>query len=102
MKKGIMSTRYAAAEKLLTAHTRHAVLNGNPKIIWNPDHTAFQYERQTRSNGDVLNVTVCVNASDGTETIISLNQQDLPCNGQSCESGSVSGCIPADDRITPD
>ncbi|HBM46557.1 MAG TPA: peptidase S9 [Lachnoclostridium sp.] len=102
MKKGIMSTRYAAAEKLLTAHTRHAVLNGNPKIIWNPDQTAFQYERQTRSNEDVLNVTVCVNASDGTETIISLNQQNLPCNGQSRESGSVSGCIPADDRITPD
>lgn len=33
-------------ETLLTKHTRTAVLNGNPKIHWNADGTAFQYERQ--------------------------------------------------------
>ena len=49
MKKHTMRARYEAAEKLLTKHTRTAVLNGNPKIHWNADGTTFQYERQERS-----------------------------------------------------
>ena len=56
MKKHTMRARYEAAEKLLTKHTRTAVLNGNPKIHWNADGTTFQYERQERSGSEVTSV----------------------------------------------
>lgn len=57
-------------ETLLTKHTRTAVLNGNPKIHWNADGTAFQYERQERSGSEVTSVLAEVNGMDGTRKMI--------------------------------
>ena len=65
MKHHNMRARYEAAETLLTKHTRTAVLNGNPKIHWNADGTAFQYERQERSGRSEWNGW---NKKDDTES----------------------------------
>ena len=70
MKHHNMRARYEAAETLLTKHTRTAVLNGNPKIHWNADGTAFQYERQERSGSEVTSVLAEVNGMDGTRKMI--------------------------------
>ena len=88
MKHHNMRARYAAAETLLTKHTRTAVLNGNPKIHWNADGTAFQYERQERSGSEVTSVLAEVNGMDGTRKMI----QKAEAAGQAANAGSASGC----------
>ena len=70
MKDHMMKTRYEAAEKLLTRHTRTAVLNGNPKILWNADGTFFRYERQERQGETVRSVWVKVNGKNGARQIL--------------------------------
>lgn len=87
MKKHNMRARYESAEKLLTKHTRNAVLNGNPKIRWNADGTAFQYERQERSGQEIISVLAEVNGIDGTRII-----QKAEKAGQAANVGSASGC----------
>ena len=88
MKHHNMRARYEAAETLLTKHTRTAVLNGNPKIHWNADGTAFQYERQERSGSEVTSVLSEVNGMDGTRKMI----QKAEKAGQAANAGSASGC----------
>ena len=88
MKHHNMRARYEAAETLLTKHTRTAVLNGNPKIHWNADGTAFQYERQERSGSEVTSVLAEVNGMDGTRKMI----QKAEKAGQAANAGSASGC----------
>lgn len=88
MKHHNMRARYEAAETLLTKHTRTAVLNGNPKIHWNADGTAFQYERQERSGSEVTSVLAEVNGMDGTRKMI----QKAEAAGQAANAGSASGC----------
>lgn len=88
MKHHNMRARYEAAETLLTKHTRTAVLNGNPKIHWNADGTAFQYERQERSGSEVTSVLAEVNGMDGTRKMI----QKAEAAGQEANAGSASGC----------
>lgn len=88
MKHHNMRARYEAAETLLTKHTRTAVLNGNPKIHWNADGTAFQYERQKRSGSEVTSVLAEVNGMDGTRKMI----QKAEKAGQAANAGSASGC----------
>ena len=88
MKHHNMRARYEAAETLLTKHTRTAVLNGNPKIHWNADGTAFQYERQERSGSEVTSVLAEVNGMDGTREMI----QKAEAAGQAANAGSASGC----------
>ena len=80
--------KHQAAETLLTKHTRTAVLNGNPKIHWNADGTAFQYERQERSGSEVTSVLAEVNGMDGTRKMI----QKAEAAGQEANAGSASGC----------
>lgn len=59
--------RLAAAEKLLTKHTRTAVLNGSPVICWEAGEKSFHYERQT-ANGDAVDtMTVRMDARTGEE-----------------------------------
>lgn len=89
MKKHTMRARYEAAEKLLTKHTRTAVLNGNPKIHWNADGTTFQYERQERSGSEVTAVLAEVNGLTGTRQIL----QKAETAGQAANAGSASGCL---------
>ncbi len=89
MKKHTMRARYEAAEKLLTKHTRTAVLNGNPKIHWNADGTTFQYERQERSGSEVISVLAEVNGLTGTRQIL----QKAETAGQAANAGSASGCL---------
>ena len=89
MKKHTMRARYEAAEKLLTKHTRTAVLNGNPKIHWNADGTMFQYERQERSGSEVTAVLAEVNGLTGTRQIL----QKAETAGQAANAGSASGCL---------
>ena len=89
MKKHTMRARYEAAEKLLTKHTRTAVLNGNPKIHWNADGTMFQYERQERSGSEVISVLAEVNGLTGTRQIL----QKAETAGQAANAGSASGCL---------
>lgn len=89
MKKHTMRARYEAAEKLLTKHTRTAVLNGNPKIHWNADGTTFQYERQERSGSEVTAVLAEVNGLTGTRQIL----QKAETAGQTANAGSASGCL---------
>ncbi len=89
MKKHTMRARYEAAEKLLTKHTRTAVLNGNPKIHWNADGTTFQYERQERSGSEVTSVLAEVNGLTGTRQIL----QKAETAGQAANAGSASGCL---------
>ena len=89
MKKHTMRARYEAAEKLLTKHTRTAVLNGNPKIHWNADGTTFQYERQKRSGSEVTAVLAEVNGLTGTRQIL----QKAETAGQAANAGSASGCL---------
>lgn len=84
-----MRARYEAAEKLLTKHTRTAVLNGNPKIHWNADGTTFQYERQERSGSEVTAVLAEVNGLTGTRQIL----QKAETAGQAANAGSASGCL---------
>lgn len=88
MKHHNMRARYEAAETLLTKHTRTAVLNGNPKIHWNADGTAFQYERQERSGSEVTSVLSEVNGMDGTRKMI----QKAEKAGQAANAGSASDC----------
>ena len=88
MKHHNMRARYEAAETLLTKHTRTAVLNGNPKIHWNADGTAFQYERQERSGSEVTSALAEVNGMDGTRKMI----QKAEAAGQAANAGSASGC----------
>ena len=88
MKHHNMRARYEAAKTLLTKHTRTAVLNGNPKIHWNADGTAFQYERQERSGSEVTSVLAEVNGMDGTRKMI----QKAEKAGQAANAGSASGC----------
>ena len=88
MKHHNMRARYEAAETLLTKHTRTAVLNGNPKIHWNADGTAFQYERQERSGSEVTSVLSEVNGMDGTRKMIQKTEKA----GQAANAGSASGC----------
>ncbi len=66
MKSEQMKKRYEAAEKLQTKHTRTAVLNGNPKIFWNADGTAFCYERQIREGNAVKTVLIEKDGIDGS------------------------------------
>ena len=89
MKKHTMRARYEAAEKLLTKHTRTAVLNGNPKIHWNADGTTFQYERQERSGSEVTAILAEVNGLTGTRQIL----QKAETAGQAANAGSASGCL---------
>lgn len=89
MKKHTMRARYEAAEKLLTKHTRTAVLNGNPKIHWNADGTTFQYERQERSGSEVISVLAEVNGLTGTRQIL----QKAETAGPAANAGSDSGCL---------
>ena len=89
MKKHTMRARYEAAEKLLTKHTRTAVLNGNPKIHWNADGTTFQYDRQERSGSEVISVLAEVNGLTGTRQIL----QKAETAGQAANAGSASGCL---------
>lgn len=84
-----MRARYEAAEKLLTKHTRTAVLNGNPKIHWNADGTTFQYDRQERSGSEVISVLAEVNGLTGTRQIL----QKAETAGQAANAGSASGCL---------
>lgn len=93
MKKGIMKARYEAAEKLLTKNTRNAVYNGNPKIIWNQEKTAFHYERQIRSEGELSTVTVEVDAINGTEKMITPSKEQTK---QSRKNDSASGVLSPD------
>ena len=88
MKHHNMRGRYEAAEKLLTKHTRTTVLNGNPKIHWNADGTAFQYERQERSGSEITSVLAEVNGLTGTRQIL----QKAETAGQAADAGSASGC----------
>ena len=87
MKDHTMKARYEAAEKLLTRHTRTAVLNGNPKIIWNADGTSFRYERQERSGSEITSVLTEVNGLDGTRQIV----PKAETAGQAAGAGSASG-----------
>lgn len=59
--------RYEAAQKLLTPHTRTAVLNGKPVVRWQGD--SFCYEREVRENGRVQKKLVTVNAVTGAESV---------------------------------
>lgn len=42
-----MLAKYEAAQRLLTQHTRNAVLNGRPSVTW-MDGFRFSYPRQVR------------------------------------------------------
>jgi dienelactone hydrolase len=59
-----MTERYQAAERLLTQHTRHAVLNGRPSVTW-ADGIHFSYERQFREEGEVKTATVWLDGENG-------------------------------------
>jgi dipeptidyl aminopeptidase/acylaminoacyl peptidase len=59
-----MTERYQAAERLLTQHTRHAVLNGRPSITW-VDGIRLFYERQFKEDGEVRNETVWLDGVTG-------------------------------------
>lgn len=62
-----MYEKYRAAERLLTKHTRTAVLNGRPSIDWT-DGVCFSYERETwseREGDTVKKITVHVNGETG-------------------------------------
>ena len=68
-----MLEKYEAAQRLLTQHTRTAVLNGRPSISWR-DGVCFSYEResylQERDGIDIRKretVTVYVNTETGEE-----------------------------------
>lgn len=82
-----MRERYEAAEKLQTKHTRGAVLNGNPKICWNADGTAFTYERQERFGSEVRSVLVKVNGSDGSRQILKEAEMKQTSKENSAKTG---------------
>lgn len=63
-----MFARYSAAQKLLTKHTRNALLNGRPSITW-AGGSRFFYTRQVRTEQGVKNVKVHVDAISGEEWI---------------------------------
>ena len=59
--------RYQAAEKLLTPHTRTAVLNGKPALRWQGD--TLRYVRQRRGENGVEQAVVTVDGLTGEETV---------------------------------
>lgn len=63
-----MYEKYEKAQRLLTQHTRTAVLNGRPSIKWT-DGICFSYQRQIRGEDGVKAVTVHVNSVSGEEWI---------------------------------
>lgn len=63
-----MYEKYEAAQRLLTQHTRTAVLNGRPSITW-ADGICFSYQRQIRGKDGVKAVTVHVDSVTGEEWI---------------------------------
>lgn len=73
-----MYKKYEAARKLLTRHTRNAVLNGRPAIHW-LDGVRFSYERQVRGEEGIKNVKVTVDSLTGEEIeeSITKKQQEI-------------------------
>lgn len=69
-----MLKRYEAAEKLLTKHTRSAVLNGRPSITW-VDGGRFFYTRQVRKEDGVEDVIVTVDAKTGEEWVENVREK---------------------------
>ena len=61
-----MYAKYEAAGRLLTQHTRTAVLNGRPSITW-VDGSRFFYMRQIPGKEGVKRVRVQVDAATGRE-----------------------------------
>lgn len=59
-----MLAKYEAAERLLTQHTRNAVLNGRPSVKW-MDGFRFSYPRQVRGEQGIETVTVNVDSRTG-------------------------------------
>lgn len=64
-----MFERYSAAQRLLTQHTRNAVLNGRPSVTWMDDFR-FSYPRMVRGEQGVETVLVQVDARTGDEEIL--------------------------------
>ncbi|MDO4620566.1 MAG: prolyl oligopeptidase family serine peptidase [Lachnospiraceae bacterium] len=65
--------------RLQTEEIRHCVLNGSPKIQWNPDKTAFSYERESwAEDGSIQKETVQIN---------------LPLDANAAGFGSVEAVI---------
>lgn len=64
-----MFERYSAAQRLLTQHTRNAVLNGRPSVTWMDDFR-FSYPRMVRGEQGVETVLVQVDARTGAEEIL--------------------------------
>lgn len=71
-----MQKKYEAAQKLLTQHTRTAVLNGRPEISWNGD--SFSYIRQLRNGDKIDECLVTVNAINGEETTALVPEKTAP------------------------
>ena len=70
MSEKSIEQRYQAAQKLLTPHTRTAVLNGRPTVHWQGE--TVSYVRQIKNNGVVQETLVTVNTCTGKETLSSV------------------------------
>ena len=70
MSEKSIEQRYQAAQKLLTPHTRTAVLNGRPTVHWQGE--TVSYVRQIKNNGVVQETLVTVNTRTGKETLSSV------------------------------
>ena len=71
MSEKSIEQRYQAAQKLLTPHTRTAVLNGRPTVHWQGE--TVSYVRQIKNNGVVQETLVTVNTCTGKETLSSVS-----------------------------
>lgn len=96
-----MLAKYEAAERLLTQHTRNAVLNGRPSIKW-MDGFRFSYPRQVRGESGIETVTVNVDSRTGEVTV----QKDAAVQEHiqiEAETGRKIGKVPSEDKsYSPD
>lgn len=63
----MMLQKYQNAQRLLTQHTREAVLNGCPSFHW--EGGLLRYLRETEHNGKTIRSLVTVDPNNGTETV---------------------------------
>lgn len=96
-----MLAKYEAAQRLLTYHTRNAVLNGRPSITW-MDGFRFSYPRQIRGEQGIETVTVMVDTRTG-EVTTQKNSEAMETVQVEVETGrKISNTASEDKAYSPD
>lgn len=96
-----MLAKYEAAQRLLTYHTRNAVLNGRPSITW-MDGFRFSYPRQIRGVQGIETVTVMVDTRTG-EVTTQKNSEAMETVQVEVETGrKISNTASEDKAYSPD